>query len=345
MRPPHVAAWTRAARQAAEAFEAFEVWMALPDAPVVWGTPASSRRAPGGLEPSGPEPTQGPAQSSPLGLRSPIATLANAPDARGSAGADLLALLLRRGHFVTTPIPELLAEAVHALDEAAARLEVMSRPHGGWPAVQALLAAEHPTAQGYLARFDERWRACWQAAHDYKLVTWPMAPLRYVPIPAHTREAAPSLYYLHYRSPAPFIPYGMFDYVVPPIDGLEGEALEAKLRTVNDSVITLNHVVITAPSAHVQNHHAYKGRSRVGRVAAVDTANRIALFSGGSLAEGWACYVSEPWKKSASSRRSSASRSSTHASASRRGPSPTCRCTPACSVWRPRPGTTRSARS
>jgi uncharacterized protein (DUF885 family) len=29
----------------------------------------------------------------------------------------------------------------------------------------------------------------------------------------------------------------------------------------------------------------------VGRVAAVDTANRIAMFSGGSLAEGWACYV------------------------------------------------------
>ena len=29
----------------------------------------------------------------------------------------------------------------------------------------------------------------------------------------------------------------------------------------------------------------------MGRVAAVDTANRIAMFSGGSLAEGWACYV------------------------------------------------------
>ena len=26
-------------------------------------------------------------------------------------------------------------------------------------------------------------------------------------------------------------------------------------------------------------------------MAAVDTANRIAMFSGGSLAEGWACYV------------------------------------------------------
>ncbi|MBP7777257.1 MAG: DUF885 family protein [Acidobacteria bacterium] len=219
-----------------------------------------------------------------------VAALPEAP--RSDAGGELLALLLRRGHWVTTPIPDLLAEATDALDEAAARLEAMSRPHGGWAAVQDLLAAEHPTAEGYLARFDEKWRACWQKAHDYKLVTWPMAPLRYVPIPAHTREAAEHLYYLHYRSPAPFDPFGTFDYVVPPIDGLDDEALEARLRAVNDSVVTLNHVVHHgAIGHHVQNHHAYKGRSRVGKVAAVDTANRIAMFTGGSLAEGWACYV------------------------------------------------------
>jgi uncharacterized protein (DUF885 family) len=42
---------------------------------------------------------------------------------------------------------------------------------------------------------------------------------------------------------------------------------------------------------HVQNHHAYRGASRLGRVAAVDAACRIAMFPGGSLAEGWACYV------------------------------------------------------
>lgn len=193
---------------------------------------------------------------------------------------------------MTTPVAELLVEATAALDEATSRLEVQSKPHGGWATVQDLLAADHPTAEGYLASFEEKWRACWQAAHDFKLVTWPIAPLRYVPIPAHTREAAPHLYYLHYRSPAPFDPFGTFDYVVPPIDGLAGEALDARLRAVNHSVITLNHVVHHgAIGHHVQNHHAYKGRSRIGKVAAVDTANRIAMFPGGSLAEGWACYV------------------------------------------------------
>ena len=61
---------------------------------------------------------------------------------------------------------------------------------------------------------------------------------------------------------------------------------------MNHSVMMLNHVVHHgAIGHHVQNHHAYRGASRIGQVAAVDTANRIAMFSGGSLAEGWACYV------------------------------------------------------
>jgi len=208
------------------------------------------------------------------------------------ARADLIELLLRRGHWIATPIPDLLSEATDALNEASARLQEMARPFGGWPAVQELLAAEHPSPENYLSRFAEKWTACRQAALDHDLVTWPDAPLRYVPFPAHTREAASSLYYLNYRSPAPFDPRGMFDYVVPPIDRLTGDALNARLRMMNDSVITLNHVVHHgAIGHHVQNHHAYAGASRVGRVAAVDTANRIAMFSGGSLAEGWACYV------------------------------------------------------
>ena len=250
-----VDAWIATSAAAAGACQALEAWLEAPD----WTVQGATTRA---------------------------------MYAHECAGADLLGLLLRRGHWVTTAIPDLLVEAHDALDEASARLETMARPFGGWPAVQDLLAVQHPTADGYLARFDEKWRACWQAAHDYKLVTWPMAPLRYVPIPEHTREAAPHLYYLHYRSPAPFDPFGTFDYVVPPVDGLEGDAIEARLRAVNDSVITLNHVVHHgAIGHHVQNHHAYQGQSRVGKVAAVDTANRIAMFSGGSLAEGWACYV------------------------------------------------------
>ena len=113
-------------------------------------------------------------------------------------------------------------------------------------------------------------------------------------LPAHTRDAAPHLYYLHYRSPAPFNPFATFEYVVPPIEGLPPADVDTRLRGMNHSVMMLNHVVHHgAIGHHVQNHHAYRGASRIGQVAAVDAANRIAMFTGGSLAEGWACYVGD----------------------------------------------------
>jgi hypothetical protein len=219
-------------------------------------------------------------------------SLVSSRSERECAGPDLLALLVTRGHFVTDPIDDLLREATDALDEATARLDEMSRPHGGWPAVQELLAGDHAPADEYLACLERKWRACKEASDAHDLVTWPEAPLRYVPFPPLTREAAPHLYYLHYRSPAPFDPFGVFEYVVPAIEGLPPAEVEAKLRTMNHSVMMLNHVVHHgAIGHHVQNHHAYRSASRVGRAAAVDTANRIAMFAGGSLAEGWACYV------------------------------------------------------
>jgi uncharacterized protein (DUF885 family) len=45
---------------------------------------------------------------------------------------------------------------------------------------------------------------------------------------------------------------------------------------------------------HVQNWHAvHRSSSRVGTIAAVDAANRIGMFLGGSMAEGWACYATQ----------------------------------------------------
>lgn len=107
--------------------------------------------------------------------------------------------------------------------------------------------------------------------------------------------AAPSLYYLYYRSPAPHEPWGAHEYVVPPLDGLDGaEAIEAHLRLWNDSVIKLNHVVHHgALGHHVQNWHAHRSPSRIGRVAATDCASRVAMIQGGSMAEGWACYATD----------------------------------------------------
>jgi hypothetical protein len=218
------------------------------------------------------------------------------PSARSStsAGRDLLSLLLTRGHWCTTPLDDLLTEARTALDEAHADLSTRLQTAGfdSWPAAQAALAAARPSADDYLPRFERTWRRCREAALAADLVTWPDRPIRYMPIPPHTRDAAPQLYYLFYRSPAPFDALPIHDYVVTPIDRVPDEERERRLAAANDSTILLNHVVHHGGLGHhVQNSHAYASRSRIGQVAAVDAASRIAMFSGGTVAEGWACYA------------------------------------------------------
>ena len=224
-------------------------------------------------------------------------SLPTADDRRCSASetSPSLELLLRRGHWVNTPVPELLREAEEGLRQAHALLDerVGAAGCGGWTDAQERLSERHPSREGYLDRFGEVWAQARVAALDHDLVTWPDAPIRYVPIPAHTRDAAPLLYYLFYRSPAPFDHAAVYDYVVTPIEAdLAADEQERRLRAANDSVIALNHVVHHGGLGHhVQNWHACRSASRVGQVAAIDAASRIAMFCGGSLAEGWACYA------------------------------------------------------
>ncbi len=216
-----------------------------------------------------------------------------APDDAASCGPELYDVLLRRGHQCVRARAELLASARGQLREEQGRLDAMTRAHAAsWPDVQARLAADHPAPDDYLATFARLWNDCRETVLAHDAVTWPEWPLRYTTMPAHTREAAPHLYYLHYRSPAPCDLYRGHDYVVP---CLPEQDVERHLRTWNTSVIKLNHVVHHgAVGHHVQNWHAYhRATSRVGRIAAVDCANRIGMFSGGTMAEGWACYATQ----------------------------------------------------
>jgi len=215
---------------------------------------------------------------------------------RYAAGPALLDLLIERGHWCTTDRRQLAASAREALDAALALLDRRARAiaHGGWPEIQNRLADEHPTASGYLEAFQRTWEDCRAAALAARLLTWPDYPIRYVPIPPQTRDAAPLLYYLFYRSPAPFDRLPIHDYVVTPIDDMPADEQRRRLRATNTSVIKLNHVVHHgAIGHHVQNYRAYTGDSEVGRVAAVDCASRIGMFLGGTMAEGWACYATD----------------------------------------------------
>lgn len=219
------------------------------------------------------------------------------PSPAYGCGRGMLELLVARGHWYGVAIDELRLRLRDQLADEQARLQ--DRAHAvhsdGWAGVQDELALRHPTVNDYYAAFEATWQECHAVAMAHDLVTWPDYPIRYVPIPEWTREAAPSLYYLFYRSPAPFDRLPVIDYVVTPIESLPDEkARERHLRAWNASVIKLNHVVHHgAIGHHVQNWYAYRSPSRIGQIAAVDCASRIGMFLGGTMAEGWACYATD----------------------------------------------------
>jgi uncharacterized protein (DUF885 family) len=220
-----------------------------------------------------------------------------APASRSACGAELFDLLRARGHWSDRSRGDLGVEARAALDEALATLHTRAgqAAPGGWPEVNQRLADAHPSVDDYLTAYQREWDACHERASSAGLVTWPLYPIRYVPIPTHTRGAAPFLYYLFYRSPSPFDALPVHDYVVTPIErDMPADEQLRRLRAANTSVIKLNHVVHHgAIGHHVQNFYAYSGASEIGRVAAVDCASRIGMFQGGTMAEGWACYATD----------------------------------------------------
>jgi len=210
-----------------------------------------------------------------------------------ASGPEFFDLLLARGHQSTRARADLLADAQARFVDAKASLErTATEEYGSWTAVEERLAAAHPAADSYLASFDKTWLQCFQKAQRADVVDWPHWPVHYVHQPVWAQRAAPFLYFLHYRSPAPYDLAIAHQYFVPPVDAADPEKY---FKTWNHAVIKLNHVVHHgAIGHHVQNWHAYnRAMSRIGNFAAVDCASRIAMFCGGSMAEGWACYATE----------------------------------------------------
>ena len=213
-----------------------------------------------------------------------------------ACGEALLDVCIRRGHWIDRSADDLRADIQRRFADERSRLDAMVRNCGARDLgeVLARLAARHPAPDEYYGAFGRVRDACQACAATHDLVTWPDAPIGYVPIPRWTRMAAGDLYYLFYRSPAPLDPWAPYEYVVSPIDDLDADAQERLLRSWNDSVIKLNHVVHHgALGHHVQNWYAARAPSRVGRVAAADCASRIAMLLGGTMAEGWACYATD----------------------------------------------------
>lgn len=212
-----------------------------------------------------------------------------------ACGGEAFELLMRDGHGLELTGEAIAAYAAESLATAERYLAEHAADFGAasWQAALEQLSDLHPPQEGYLARYQELWDASRRLAEQQKLLTWPDFPIEYTPQPTWARQAAPSLYFLFYRAPAAFQRPRVHQYLVTPIDAtLPADEQRLRLRAANDSVIKLNHVVHHGGIGHhVQNWHAYHGPSRIGQVAAIDCASRIAMFCGGSMAEGWACYA------------------------------------------------------
>jgi uncharacterized protein (DUF885 family) len=214
-----------------------------------------------------------------------------------ACGEEALDRYIRQGHFLDQGSAEIEAQATDELRRSQQRLNELAAQAGvaTWQEGMAHLADTHPTAEQYYQRYADIWQSAQQAALEHDLLTWPDYPIRYLPRPVWSREAAPYLYFLFYRAPAAFDHVDVVDYLVSPLTPeMSPEEQDRLLRSTNDSVITLNHVVHHGGLGHqVQNWHAPRAASRIGQIAAVDCASRIALFCGGTMAEGWACYATE----------------------------------------------------
>lgn len=212
-------------------------------------------------------------------------------------GVESFFLILHEAHALEGTADALAARAEAAGARMAAALQREARALGETDSAAVLerLAEVRPTVHEYYARFGETWLAMRDAAETAGLVTWPDFPIRYVPLPVWVRDAAAGLYYLPYRSPAPYALPEVHEYHVPPIEAEDPpQRQEEMLRLMNDGAIKLNHVIHHGGLGHhVQNCYAYGSRSRIGRVAGVDCAARIAMTCGGTMAEGWACYATD----------------------------------------------------
>ncbi len=214
-----------------------------------------------------------------------------------ACGESAFALLLHQGHALDRDAESIAAYAEEQMSACLSYLDAHVADVGAGSPREALALLEdaHPTAEDYYARYQELWDAARAIAERQRLLTWPDFPIRYIPRPRWARAAAPSLYFLFYRSPAPLDDVRPLDYLVAPLElGMPTPERERLLRATNDSVIKLNHVVHHGGIGHhAQNYHAARAASRVGQVAAVDCAARIGMFCGGTMAEGWACYATD----------------------------------------------------
>lgn len=224
--------------------------------------------------------------------------LVGKPDAPYQAGEETFRNILGWAHAIDGGF-DVHAYTEHAdaiVRECTRELASRAGEFGASSVADALaqLADDHPSADTYLSSYGRLWEESRLLNEREQLVTWTDYPIEYIPIPTWARGAQPYLYYLFYRCPPRWNRPATYRYQISPMpEAWSADMREAFLRANNTFVIKTNHVLHHGGIGHhVQNGNAVQATSRIAQVAANDGPARLTMLCGGTLCEGWACYIS-----------------------------------------------------
>jgi hypothetical protein len=215
-------------------------------------------------------------------------------DSDPACGEAQLEILMREAHGLPFSPIEAEALALEAFEQANIELERMAAkldPNRDWRTQLKALELEHPKLEEVIPTYEKLHTQTLELADSNGLVT-PAKDygLQFQTLPEWARAVAGDLYFLFYRSPAFGRPSsGSVYWVFPP-----GEDLSAYLRSQNTATIKITHVVHHGSIGHhTQNALARASSVKLGQIAGTDCASGIAMLSGGTMIEGWACYVQD----------------------------------------------------
>jgi hypothetical protein len=211
-----------------------------------------------------------------------------------ACGEDHLEFLMRQAHGLPFSPPEAEALALEGFETARSELERLATaldPTRSWQRQLSALELEHPTLENVIPTYQRLQDQTLELADAANLVTPAKNyDLHFQTLPEWAQAVAGDLYFLFYRSPAfgrasSGSPYWVF----PP-----GTDASAYLRGQNNAAIKITHVVHHGSIGHhTQNAQARGSSLKLGQLAGTDCASGIAMLSGGTMIEGWACYVQD----------------------------------------------------
>lgn len=246
------------------------------------------------LHPFWSEKLENPSRAAVESVRSFSASLENHPDANPACGGEYLEFLMREAHGL--PFGPLEAEelALEGFESYRSELEAMAAEldsSRNWREQLSALESDHPALEDVIPTY-ERWNERALEVADAAGLVTPAKEygLNFQTLPEWARSVAGDLYFLFYRSPpAGRASNASIYWVFPP-----GNDTNVYLRGQNHATIKITHVVHHGSIGHhTQNARARVSQVRLGQLAGTDCASGIAMLSGGTMIEGWACYVQD----------------------------------------------------